>query len=422
MQKILNLLSKLGPGILFAGAAIGASHLVQSTRAGGNYGFSLLLLVIVANLLKYPFFEYGQRYTAATGESIIAGYARIGKPAVILFLLLNLITSFISAAGVTIVTAAIFKFIAIYIMGDIAESVSLTAISFIVCISIALTLLMGNYKLLDKSVKYMIISLAVFTLISFIVSLAGFVGSGSTIATESIYRSFVPFSGEIAAGFMIALVGWMPAPVEASSWSSLWALEKEKSEVKRIDLQQTLFDFRVGYYTTTVLACLFLSLGAFVLFGSGEEISGSAVGFIGQLIQLYTDSLGNWALPIISFVALITMVSTTLTVVDAYPRAIEETINQISPKSSRKYYKMLVIIISIGAVAIISLYQNRLTDLIDFVTTVSFIAAPVFGLLNIIAMQGKNVDLEYRPSIFLKTISYLGLAFTVSLAIWYLSV
>ena len=47
----------LGPGILFAGAAIGTSHLVQSTRAGAMYGLGLVAIVIFANLIKYPVFQ-----------------------------------------------------------------------------------------------------------------------------------------------------------------------------------------------------------------------------------------------------------------------------------------------------------------------------------------------------------------------------
>ncbi len=34
-----NTIKSLGPGLLWAGAAIGVSHLVQSTRAGAIYGF-----------------------------------------------------------------------------------------------------------------------------------------------------------------------------------------------------------------------------------------------------------------------------------------------------------------------------------------------------------------------------------------------
>ena len=43
----------IGPGILFAGAAVGVSHLVQSTRAGAGYGFALLGLVLVVGYVIY---------------------------------------------------------------------------------------------------------------------------------------------------------------------------------------------------------------------------------------------------------------------------------------------------------------------------------------------------------------------------------
>ena len=69
--RLRGLLQSLGPGLLFAGAAIGVSHLVQSTRAGATYGFALVWVVLLANLLKYPFFEFGPRYAAATGDSVL---------------------------------------------------------------------------------------------------------------------------------------------------------------------------------------------------------------------------------------------------------------------------------------------------------------------------------------------------------------
>ena len=53
---IKNSLKLLGPGLLFAGAAIGVSHLVQSTRAGADYGWGLLWAPILINLFKSPFF------------------------------------------------------------------------------------------------------------------------------------------------------------------------------------------------------------------------------------------------------------------------------------------------------------------------------------------------------------------------------
>ena len=48
--KLNNIIKTIGPGILFAGAAIGGSHLIQSTRAGANYGLDLLGLVLLINI------------------------------------------------------------------------------------------------------------------------------------------------------------------------------------------------------------------------------------------------------------------------------------------------------------------------------------------------------------------------------------
>ena len=69
----------LGPGLILAAAAIGVSHLVQSTRAGALYGFTLIWAIIIANLTKYPFLEFGPRYTVVMKESLIQGYKRLGS-------------------------------------------------------------------------------------------------------------------------------------------------------------------------------------------------------------------------------------------------------------------------------------------------------------------------------------------------------
>ncbi len=46
----------LGPGVIFASTAIGVSHLVQSTRAGADYGFGLLLICYNSKCPKVSFF------------------------------------------------------------------------------------------------------------------------------------------------------------------------------------------------------------------------------------------------------------------------------------------------------------------------------------------------------------------------------
>ena len=85
-----SFLQSLGPGLLFAGAAIGVSHLVQSTRAGADFGFGLIWALLLVNLFKYPFFQFGPRYATATGESLLHGYNKLGKGVLITYFLLNI--------------------------------------------------------------------------------------------------------------------------------------------------------------------------------------------------------------------------------------------------------------------------------------------------------------------------------------------
>ena len=100
-------LKKLGPGLLFAGAAIGVSHLVQSTRAGADYGLGLLWALLLVNLFKYPFFQFGPRYASATGESLLDGYKKLGKGVLIFYFILTFATMFTIQTAVTIVTAGL---------------------------------------------------------------------------------------------------------------------------------------------------------------------------------------------------------------------------------------------------------------------------------------------------------------------------
>ena len=51
INKIFYIFRLLGPGILFASTAIGVSHLVQSTRAGAQFGFTLIGFALIGYTL-----------------------------------------------------------------------------------------------------------------------------------------------------------------------------------------------------------------------------------------------------------------------------------------------------------------------------------------------------------------------------------
>ena len=91
---MIKYLKKLGPGLLFAGSAVGVSHLVQSTKAGANFGFGLIWALVLINIIKFPFFEFGPRYAAATGENLLEGYKKLGKVFLNVYIVLSFTTMF----------------------------------------------------------------------------------------------------------------------------------------------------------------------------------------------------------------------------------------------------------------------------------------------------------------------------------------
>ena len=95
-----------------------------------------------------------------------------------------------------------------------------------------------------------------------------------------------------------------------------------------------IFDFNVGYLTTVFLGICFMGLGSFVMFNSNLVFSSQGSIFADQLIQLYTKNFGNDFYFFIAIAALTTMFSTTLTCLDASPRAMTETMKILMPKYS----------------------------------------------------------------------------------------
>jgi len=107
--NVKTFLKTLGPGILFASTAIGVSHLVQSTRAGAEYGFALVGFIVAANLFKWPSFEFGSRYATATGRSLIDGYQLLSPWFLRMYLTINLLSMFFVNAAVTFVAAGFLQ-------------------------------------------------------------------------------------------------------------------------------------------------------------------------------------------------------------------------------------------------------------------------------------------------------------------------
>jgi len=399
-----NTLQKLGPGLLFAGAAIGVSHLVQSTRAGADFGLGLLWALLLVNFFKYPFFQFGPRYALATGESLLAGYAKLGKGVIVTYFVLTIATMFTIQTAVTIVTAGL----AVELFGISSNIVYWGVVITLIC---ATLLSFGRYGLLDRGMKVIIIVLSIST---FVAAFLAFGQSKDIEWTQVLPTSTTGFA------FLIAFMGWMPGPLDISVWHSLWSIEKKK-RMQNLTVKQSLFDFNVGYLTTIVLGVCFVLLGTLVMYGTGIGFSSSGGAFAQQLIALYTSSLGNGAYWIIGIAAFTTMFSTTLTTLDASPRAMAKTAQILQLPIVMSSYLFWILILVMGTCAVFFFLLSNMGALVQLATILSFITAPLYGLINFLLVSGRHMPENYRPNGLMRVWSIAGLVFLTGFTIWYLS-
>lgn len=404
-------LKALGPGILFASTCIGVSHLVQSTRAGADFGFQLVAFILLANLFKYPFFEFGSRFAAATNKSLIEGYLKEGKWVIWTYFLLSLCSMFTVTAAVTFVTAGMFN----NLTGMSVNPAYLSGLILIVCTAI---LSIGKYSMLDTLLKIIGSALLISTLVAFFGAIAK--GQATPIA------GFIPkdIMERDSIIFVIALMGWMPTALDLSTWNSLWTLERMKQIGYKPKLKEILADFNFGYIVTAVLALCFLTLGAKVMYGTGVELSSNSTVFSDQVVTLYTSALGNWAYLVIAIAAFSTMFSTTITVLDGFGRAMGQTTRLLFFKkaSERSAYNWMMVIVAAVSFLFILLLSSNLRDLVDLATTLSFIIAPVIALINYRVITSDQVSEEFRPGKKLLLLAKSGIVFLIVFAIIYIIV
>ncbi len=403
MSKTKTFLKNLGPGLLFASMAIGTSHLVLSTKAGAQYGWIMVIPIILANVFKYPFFEFGVRYTNVTNKTLIEGYLNRGKGYLWFYAAITLVTTFTILAALYTVTAGLF--INLFKIPDI--SISMVALGLFAFISALL--IIGKYRFLEVSLKFVVAIL----FIALIVTTALVMFRGQVSEVEGFTPT--PIFNEMGILFLIGLMGWMPTTVEASSWVSLWSIEKWKTQKQKPSLRESLQEFNIGYFMTALLAIFFLVIGWFTLYGTGTELSGNAVTFADQVVHLFTTHIGSWAYIFIAVSAFATMFSTCMTAHDAVTRVALDIIDLLNPKikmTGRKgYFATGVIVLALVNFVVVTAFAANMGQLVALATFVSFVVAPIIGYMNLKNVMSDDLPKTHRPKKGLQILTYLGIVF-----------
>jgi Mn2+/Fe2+ NRAMP family transporter len=400
----MSILKNIGPGLLYAGAAIGVSHLVQSTSAGAQYGYLFIVFVIIAHFFKYPFFAISQRYTSHYGENLIDGLRKVGSWAVWLIFIVNLLTMFLVQSAVTLVTAGL----ASSLFGDFLTLTGWIGIILLSCVGL---IFLGGQAGLNKIIKPIIVLLAITTFTAFVISFF------------KLNQGSIPFSvntfdltQKSDLDFFLSFLGWMPAPIDIVIWQSIWIIGYRKVNQKQKEASKV--DFNIGYFGTAIMAILFVILGANVLGTQQIEVESSAIAFAKQLAQVYTENLGSWSYYIILIAAFTTMFSTSLTCFDALTQMSSKCASSLHLKSNLTKESFWHIALAVGTFFILLYLQQNMRSVVKIATVSSFIVTPILAYCFIRLNRISDKILWNKKERYIANIGLFLLIFFTVVYLW----
>ncbi len=394
-----SIVAVLGPGILYAAAAVGISHLVQATRAGAGFGLGLVSIVIIACVLKYPALRFGGDYAAITGRSLISNYYAQGKAVFALY-------AFSQLFSMVFVIAAISLFTAGLVQAALGIDVQ-PLIGVVVLLVFTSTLLvLGHYRVLEGATKLIV---GVFTLL--IVAAVLMVIDGLTVSASSF---MLPALSAPTVLFIVALIGFMPTPADGSVLQSLWTVEKSKQQAERVRLEDAQLDFNIGYIGSVLLAIGFIVLGTVLMHQPGVEVAKGNAGFAGQLFGLFTAAIGEWSYPLIAVAAIFVMFSTLLAVFDGMTRVVLAIWAELQPvpdsnSSASKLYNIALISLGCLAVLVLSTMMKSFATFMDMTSIIVFLISPLIAFLNHRAIFNTDVPEKDQPGNLIRIWSLLGI-------------
>jgi len=412
-----SLLKLLGPGILYAAAAVGISHLVQATRAGAEYALGLTVIVVLACIIKYPSLRFGGDYAAVTGKNLISNYRQQGPWAFYIYAIAQLFSMVFIIAAISLFTLGLLKAsIGLAINNLLGVALLLGFVAFL--------LIGGHYQLLEKVTKVIV---AAFTaLIVVAVALVAFRMEWSLGAFA------VPDLSGATLMFIIALIGFMPSPADGSVLQSLWVCARAEQDGQKPTLSDARLDFNIGYLTSVILAVGFLILGAGVMHSAGVEVAKSNGGFAEQLLQLFTVTIGEWSFPFIAVAAFFVMFSTLYTVVDGMTRIViaigQESFegwkentgkNPNNRPDTSRLYNTVLLGLCLAALLILATLLRSFSTFMDMTSILVFVVSPLIAWLNHRAIWGAQIPIEKQPGTGMRIWSMLGIAVLGLLTITY---
>ncbi|MGI9951820.1 Nramp family divalent metal transporter [Moorellaceae bacterium AZ2] len=351
-----DLVRMLGPGIIWAGMAIGGGELTLNPRVGAVFGIITLWMPVLAIFLKWFMTVEIGRWSIYTGTSIREGFELLPGPRKWLNWIILLIGLYLGAvhigglvAMIGIVAHNLLPFLAPYVW------------SIIIMVSFVLLSWSGKYSILERAMMVAVAMLTITTFLVFIKIWPGleFIMQGFTFKIPTVTPEWAVTNFKISSNPLVEILPAMAfagAGAINSLWYSDWILAKGfgvsakyqlgssnttvLSELKNLSEQELhrlkgwfrvmLHDSWWGANLLTIVVTAIFVVNAVVILHP-LKLAPSGVNFILTLSKTFTEALGSWAKTLYLIGAFAVLYTTMATLYDGYARLIDNSIRIVLP-------------------------------------------------------------------------------------------
>lgn len=294
----VNILRKIGPGIVLAASIVGSGELIATTALGAKVGYTMLWLVIVSCLIKAVVQAFLGRYVIARAETGLDAVNHVPGPR-------GKRINWVIVAWAMMVFLTLFQIAAMFIgVSQVMFQLTTLPVGMWVVVFWALTLALllgGGYARMERLAM---VKVGLFTFITLLAAIL-LIGSPTFHAAEMLqgFAFEIPKEGLAIAIAVFGITGVGATELYVYTY---WCMEKGYARntgpyantdawrrrargwahVMNIDVV-----FSMLIYTIATVA--FYLLGAGILHPAGQVPNGAEM--IAVLSNIYTQTLGGWA-------------------------------------------------------------------------------------------------------------------------------
>jgi Mn2+/Fe2+ NRAMP family transporter len=162
---------------------------------------------------------------------------------------------------------------------------------------------------------------------------------------------------------------------------------------------------------------MFLTIGAFTVFGSGQLLDGNSVEFSNKLLAVFTSNLGSWSYWILAIAAFGTIYGTLIVSMDAFARSFvlgmstlfDAKSDNMKENSATRYYTIILIIITVSGFLLSTRFPGGMIRILEIATICIFLMAPIIAFLNVKLIRNPAIPATHRPGKMMFILAVTGL-------------